>query len=243
MRREESMKKIKLIASLIVVILLAASSVHAQQPFQASAYFSLGFPQSEFRNNVDRIGYSGVGHFAYNFRNSPFLVGVSLGILVYGRETRTEPLSLMVPDVMVNVTTTNNIFLCHFLLRVQPQKGMIRPYLEGLIGFNYLYPDTGVKGRSDIGYETIASSNIHNDLALSYGAGSGLMIQLFSKQRRKKSGSFAMYLDMAVRFFKGGRAEYLIEDSIRLEDDRVVYDVYRSATDLVTGYIGVSFSF
>jgi len=243
MRREQRMRKIKLIASFIMVISLAVSSGYAQQPFQASAYFSLGFPQSEFRNNVDRIGYSGVGHFAYNFRNSPFLVGVSLGILVYGSETRTEPLSLMVPDVMVNVTTTNNIFLCHFLLRVQPQKGMIRPYLDGLVGFNYLYTDTRVKGRSDIGYETIASSNLYNDLVLSYGAGSGLMIQLFSKQGNQKSGPFAMYLDLAVRYLKGGRAEYLIEDSVRLEDDRVVYDVYTSVTDIVTGYIGVSFSF
>jgi len=243
MRREESMKKIKLIASVIMVILLAVSSGYAQQPFQASAYFSLGFPQSEFRNNVDQIGYSGVGFFAYNFRNSPFLVGISLGLLVYGSETRQEPLSLMVPDVMVNVTTTNNIFLCHFLLRVQPQEGMIRPYLDGLIGFNYLYTDTRVKGRNDIGYETIASSNIYNDLALSYGAGSGLMIQLFSKQRSQKSGSFAMYLDMAVRYIKGGKAEYLKEGSIRLENDQVLYDVSRSTTDLFTGYIGVSFSF
>jgi hypothetical protein len=240
---EESMKKIKLIASFIMGILLAVSLGYPQPPFQASAYFSLGFPQSEFRNNVDRIGYSGVGHFAYNFRDSPFLVGVSLGILVYGSETRTEPLSLMVPDVMVNVTTSNNIFLCHFLLRVQPQKGMIRPYLDGLLGFNYLYTDTRVKGRSDIGYETIASSNIHNDLTFSYGAGSGLMVQVFSKQRRKKSGSFAMYLDMAVRYIKGGKAEYLKEGSIRLENDQILYDVSRSTTDLVTGYIGVSFSF
>lgn len=52
-----------------------------------------------------------------------------------------------------------------------------------------------------------------------------------------------MYLDLAVRYLKGGKAEYLIEDSVRLADDRVVYDVYRSATDIVTGYIGVSFSF
>jgi len=237
------MKKIKFISSCIIIALLAVSLGYAQQPFQASAYFSLGFPQSEFRNNVDQIGYSGVGHFAYNFRNSPFLVGISLGILVYGSETRAEPFNTTVPDVMVDVTTTNNIFLCHFLFRVQPSKGKLRPYLDGLIGFNYLFTDTRVHSQKFAEGDPIASSNIYNDIAFSYGAGGGLMIQVFSKKRSKKSGSFAMYVDMAVRYLKGGRAEYLIEDSIRLEDDRVVYDVYRSATDLVTGYIGVSFSF
>jgi hypothetical protein len=48
---------------------------------------------------------------------------------------------------------------------------------------------------------------------------------------------------MAVRYLKGGRAEYLKEGSIRIEGDQVLYDVSRSTTDLVTGYIGVSFSF
>jgi hypothetical protein len=237
------MKKIKFISSCIFIALLAVSLGYAQQPFQASAYFSLGFPQSEFRNNVDQIGYSGVGHFAYNFQNSPFLVGVSLGILVYGSESREEPFSLMVPDVMVNVTTTNNIFLCHFLLRVQPQKGKLRPYLDGLIGFNYLFTDTRVHSQKSAEGDPIASSNIYNDIAFSYGTGGGLMIQVFSKNRNKRKGSFAMYIDMAVRYLKGGRAGYLKEGSIRLENDQVLYDVSRSTTDLVTGYIGVSFSF
>jgi hypothetical protein len=237
------MKIIKFIVCFIFFILFAASLGYAQQPFQASAYFSLGFPQNEFRNNVDQIGYSGIGHFAYNFRNSPFLVGISLGILVYGSETRAEPFNSTVPDVMVDVTTTNNIFLCHFLFRIQPSKGKLRPYLDGLIGFNYLFTDTRVHSQKFAEGDPIASSNIYNDITFSYGAGGGLMVQVFSKKRNKRKGSFAMYVDMAVRYLKGGRAGYLKEGSIRLENDQVLYDVSRSTTDLVTGYIGVSFSF
>lgn len=237
------MKTIEWIAICVLLISLTVSWGYAREPFQASAHFSLGFPQDEFKANVNQVGYSGIGHFAYNLRNSPFLVGVSLGILVYGSQTRQEQLSPMIPEVMVDVTTTNNIFLCHFLLRVQPQKGAVRPYLDGLLGFNYLFTETRIKDSGDIGYETIARSNIYNDLAFSYGVGGGLMVRLFSKQRNSGKGSFAMYIDTAARFLKGGRAEYLIEDSIRLEADQAVYDVHRSSTDLLSGYIGVSFSF
>jgi len=237
------MKRIKLIAYFVFIILFAASAGYAREPFQASANFSLGFPQNEFRNNVDQIGYSGVGHFAYSFRNSPFLVGISLGILVYGSERREEPFGPTIPDVMVDVVTRNNIFLCHFLFRVQPPRGTLRPYLDGLIGFNYLFTDTSVKSQRFDEDNPIASSNMYNDMAFSYGAGGGMMVQVLTKQRASGKGSFVMYIDMAVRYLKGGRAEYLKEDSIRIEGDQVLYDVNRSTTDLVTGYIGVSFSF
>ena len=237
------MKKIKCIAYFVFIILFAASLGCAREPFQASANFSLGFPQNGFRDNVDQIGYSGVGHFAYNFRNSPFLVGISLGILVYGSETREEPFGPTIPDVVVDVVTRNNIFLCHFLFRVQPPKGTVRPYLDGLIGFNYLFTDTSVKSQRFDEDNPIASSNMYNDIAFSYGAGGGMMIQVLSKKRDSRKGSFAMYIDMAVRYLKGGRAEYLKEGSIRIENDQVLYDLSRSTTDLVTGYIRVSFSF
>lgn len=233
------MHKIISFGSVGLMILLFASFVHAQTLFQASANFSLGFPQSEFKDNIDKVGLSGIGHFAYNFPHSPFLVGASFGILVYGSETREEPFSLTIPGVMVNVTTTNMIVMCHFLFRVQPQKGMLRPYFDGLIGFNYLLTDTRIKSR----HYSIASTNIINDLTFSGGAGGGLMIQVYSKKGSKKGRPFVVYVDLGIRYLKGGRAEYLKEGSVRLEDDQVFYDISKSTTDLVTSHIGVAFSF
>ena len=180
------MRRIKLMAYFVFIILFAVSAGYAREPFQASANFSLGFPQNEFRDNVDQIGYSGVGHFAYNFRNSPFLVGISLGILVYGSERREEPFGPTIPDVMVDVVTRNNIFLFHFLFRVQPPKGTLRPYLDGLIGFNYLFTDTSVRSQRFDEDNPIASTNMYNDIAFSYGAGGGMMIQVLSKKRDRR---------------------------------------------------------
>ena len=237
------MKSIKFIVIFVFVILSLVSFGYTHELFQASANFSLGFPQNEFKDNVNQIGFSGVGHFVYNFRNSPFSMGLSLGYLVYGSETREERFSITVPDVLLNVTTTNNIFLCHFLFRVQPPKGRLRPYLDGLIGLNYLYTNTKVLSQRFSEDNPIARTNIYNDLVFSYGAGGGLMIEVLSIKKEKREGFFVMYIDLAARYLKGGRAEYLKKGSIHLENDQVLYDVNRSTTDLVTGYIGVSFSF
>lgn len=233
------MHKVKSFGALGLIILLCGSLGYAQTPFQASANFSLGFPQNEFRDNIDKVGLSGIGHFSYNFPNSPFSIGVSFGVLVYGYEKREEPFSTPIPDVIVNVSTTNAIYMCHFLFRVQTRKGMIRPYLDGLIGFNYLSTDTRVRSR----HYTVARSNIINDLAFSGGAGGGLMIQVYSKKGNKKKRPYGVYIDLGVRYLKGGRAEYLKEGSVRLEDGQILYDASKSTTDLVTGHIGVSFAF
>lgn len=144
------MNRAKSFGAASLIILLFTSLGFAREPFQASIYFNLGFPQNEFGDNVDKVGLSGIGHFAYNMPESPFLFGLSFGVLVYGRDTREEPFSTTIPDVMVDVTATNMIYLCHFFVRVQPQKGKLRPYLDGLIGLNVLSTDTKVKSQSGL---------------------------------------------------------------------------------------------
>jgi len=237
------MMRIKSVVLFIFVLVLLVSFGHAHEKFQGGVNFSLGFPQSEFKDNVDQIGLGGFGHFAYNFRNSPLALGLSLGFLVYGSETREEPLSIAIPEVYVDVTTTNNIFLCHFLVRIQPPVGKFRPYLDGLIGFNNFYTNTRVHSQRSSEDDTIARTNIHNDLAFSYGAGGGLMIEVYSSQKSGEGGPVVLSVDMAIKYLKGGKAEYLKEGSIFLDNDKALYTAECSITDLVTGYVGVSFSF
>ena len=236
------MNKVKSFGAGCLIILLFTSLGSAREPFLASIYFNLGFPQNEFGENVDNVGISGIGHFAYNFPKSPFLVGLSFGVLMYGRNTREEPFSETIPDVMVDVTATNMVYLCHFFIRVQPLKGKLRPYLDGLIGFNVLSTDTKVKSQSWLG-EGVVRSNIHNDLTLSYGGGAGLMIQVFSKARKRNGGLFSVFIDLGARYLSGAKAEYLTEGSILVEGGQVIYDVTKSRTDLITTHIGVTFTF
>lgn len=236
------MKRIKYFGVICLAVLFFASSGEAQQSFQGSLNFCLGFPQGEFRNNVDSIGYGGTGHFAYNFPRSSIFVGASFGVLVYGSERRTESFSTQTLDFDVDEVTANMIFMCHFLLRIQPQKGIIRPYLDGLIGFNYLSTTTSVKSYRYGEMHNIASSNILNDLVLSWGTGGGVMIQVYSKKRKKRN-PFVIYIDLGAHYLWSKEAEYMKEGSIHLENDQVLYDIYKSTTDLLTGHIGVTFAF
>ncbi|MBI3111765.1 MAG: hypothetical protein HYZ01_09345 [Ignavibacteriales bacterium] len=50
-------------------------------------------------------------------------------------------------------------------------------------------------------------------------------------------------IDLRLRYLSGGDAQYLKEGSIRRENGRVVYDIKRSKTDLLSLQISVSVTF
>jgi len=235
------MIKLRLIGTVSLALLYFTWVGHTATNFQAGINFNLGFPQNGFKENVDKTGFGGSLHFAYKLPKTPIYVGASIGFIVYGRETREVPFSETIPDVMVNVTNTNNILNCHFIFRLQPLKGTLSPYLDGLIGFNYLWTETSVRSHGFLSSSAIGYTQ-HDDLAFSYGAGGGLMIRVYSKEKKGK-GPFSVYIELAARYLKGGRAEYLKEESFRQENGIIEYDVSKSNTDLVTAHIGVSFTF
>jgi hypothetical protein len=241
--KEERMVKVcKKCAFLVLVFLFLTSLAYSMERFQATISFNPGFPVNEFRENVSKAGLGGSGDFIYKLRGSPFSVGVSFGLMVYGSETRQEWFSSEIPEVLVDVTTRNSILMCHLFLRFQSPKGKIRPYLDGLVGFNYLWTETGVFDRDGFRRE-IASDVNFSDWTWSFGIGGGLMVPLYEKKRAKKSGPFAIFLDLGARYLKGGRAEYLKEGSIIQENERVIYDVSESLTDLIAIRAGLSFAF
>ena len=236
------MKVSRTIGTLALIFLIGLSSGYAQSPFQAGVNFTLAYPLAGFNKNVDGIGLGGTGYFVYKIPRSPLSIGASLGLIVYGSETREEPFSLTVTDVIVDVTTRNYIFQGHFLIRLQPQQGMLRPYLDGLFGFNHIWTQTGVYDQNSYDDE-IASSVILSDTVLSYGAGGGLMFRALSIRDSRKKRPFEMYIDMGVRYLKGGKAEYLAESSILLENGDVEYIVNESFTDIMSFHFGLVFVF
>ncbi len=244
-----SVFKVQTIVKVAVLVALALniSPLHAKTPKHlprlcAGAHFMLGFPQGEFKDNLDRIGGGLSAEFLGSLHPTPFKIGASVGFLIYGSETRTEPFSTTIPDVTVDVTTSNNILLVHFLLRAQPAKGVVRPYVDGLLGFNYLFTETKIESR----LQEVAASTNFDDFAFSYGGGGGIMIQVYDGTKKKKTEKFhlaAVLIDARVRYLKGSEAEYLKEGSIRREDTEVIYDVIKSNTDLMTVQIGAMLEF
>ena len=210
-------------------------SAACAQDFQAGVNFLTVVPRGEFKDNVRNNGYGVGGQFLVRVKQSPILVGADLGGVIYGSETRRERLLPDVPDVRVNVTTSNNIFLMHLLVRAEPRQGVVRPYADGLIGFKYLFTRTSIDLDSQ---DNNPSETNLSDSTLSYGFGGGVHVRLNPHPRRLE-----VLLDAGVRYLRGSRAEYLREGSIRRDNGGVFFDILRSRTDAVTAQVGITFQF
>ncbi len=207
---------------------------------QAGLHFMVGIPQGDFADNVDNPGFGLSGQIGYAPQANPYFVGVEVGYMIYGDNTRTVPFSSTIPDVIVDVNTTNNILTAHALLRLQSNVGTLRPYAEGAFGLNYLFTRTTIQNRGFLNAE-VASTTNQDDAALSYGGGGGVMLRVHESTKLGRTKE--VLIDLRLRYLAGSEAEYLNEGSIRQENGRIVYDVRRSKTDLFTIQVGAIFRF
>jgi len=232
------------IALILLALWLAlAASPALAQDFDIGGDFLIALPQNEFRDKIDEVGYGVSGHFGFFIGHSPIMIGVDFGYLNYGSEKRHEPFSETIPDVTVDVRTTNNILMLHGFVRLQQQEGVVRPYVEGLWGFKYLFTRTSVS--DDSFGEPIASSTNFDDLAGSWGIGTGIDIRLWKQRQPHVRGSlFDLSLNVSARYLWGSEAEYLKKGSIRRDPDgRVTYLVLRSTTDMLIPQVGIRMRF
>ncbi|MFC2157938.1 hypothetical protein ACFLT9_08890 [Acidobacteriota bacterium] len=232
------MKRFVLVSVLLMFVFVSLGT--AQSKFQVGVNFVPMFPQGGFKDQIDGMGWGGALNFTYRIPRSILSVGASLGYYIYGYRSRFEPLSMTIPDVLVKVSTTNAVVTGHVFIRLQPLRGSLQPYLDGLVGFQHLTTDTRIHLENDYddGYP---SSNHWRDTVLSYGLGGGLMI-LLTRQSQNRS-RFSVSLDMGFRYLMGGSAEYLTKDAIEVIGDEVFYYVSESRTDIATARFGVIFSF
>ena len=237
-------KKIGFIACAIAIFFIS-QMVSAQTSFQGGINGLLGFPQGKFKDNAADLG-GGIGlEFLYSPATSSFGIGAAFGFIVYGSETNRELVQTSGHDFHVDVSTTNAIIQGHILVRVQNKQGSVRPYLDGLLGFNHLTTDTRIKDPDE--WDDSIDDNDQHDTAFSYGGGAGIMIKVYEK--KKPSGSakpkfLKLYIDAKVRYISGGEAEYLRKGSIsRDENNKIVYDKKESKTDIILAQVGVNIDF
>jgi len=230
---------------LVMAFLLSASAMAAsnQGRFQLGISFEPFFPQGEFRDILDRIGWGGSLDAFYRIPNSDLMLGTSLAYYVYGRETRWEPFNVYIPDVLVKVSTINAAARAHLLLRLQPTLRSMKPYVEGLMGLQHLTTDTRVYDDYDFDDDRIASTNQMRSTALSFGLGGGLVLDLVRFLGPDKKRRSSIMLDIGIRYIQGGTADYLTPGDIEITGDTVTYIISRSRTDMLTPRIGLSFAF
>ncbi len=238
--------KTKIAALLILCIALTTFSAEkAAVRGHGGFRFLVGVPQGEFRDHLDNLGFG----LDFNIGAMPskyFTAGGALGFMIYGSETRREPFSMTIPDVTVEVTRTNNFMFGHLYAQAIGDLNIVKPYIEGRLGFNYLWTETRI---SDIqgSDEDIASSTNFSDLTWSYGGGGGIMIKVWEETRKSelknRSRGERVYIDLKGIFTRGGNAEYLKEGSMEIIDGRVVFYPDESPTDLLAISVGVAVDF
>jgi hypothetical protein len=230
---------------------------------QAAAQGPAASPPGKWQIGVDGLGAVAVGDFAANIegaggvavyadtalKESVFSLGGELGWMTYGDTSRTVPLGALipeVPDASVDVASTNQMLLLHGRLRAQRQRGRWRPYADGQLGFTTIYTTTTVEGAfactvvpdSDFGgsyrcsKKNLADTTNSRDFVLSYGGSVGVMRGLGSSRAAK--------LDLALRYHRGGEAQYLTEGGIRMIGEGQPPEFSRSRTDMVIFYIGIA---
>lgn len=245
------MKYKGILISVIIIGLLGFTNLKAQE-IQFGLDFQTGVPQGEFSEQLDdRLGFGVGGMFGYRISNTPVMLGVDMGFMNFGTETRREAWSTTIPDATVNVENSYNLFHGDLLLRLIPPETTVRPYLEGLFGFNHFFTQTKIRDRgSSDPDDTIASDTNFKDTALSYGFGGGLQFRIYSGEGTSSNNNngdgvsmpYRIYIHLSGRYMIGREAEYLREGSIIRENGQVSYDVMQSNTNLLHFKLGISVS-
>jgi hypothetical protein len=229
----------------LLIILLSCLSLPAHaQNWQAGGHLVAAFPQGAFKDRVGRAGAGISGLLGYLPDQQPFLLGIRIGLLNYGSQTWTTTGN----RGSLEINSANNIMLLHAVGRLQSDDGMFRPYLEGLLGLNWLLTTSSFQTPSESYGEVETQTEIEfDDTAFSYGGGGGLMFLLSRSPKGETEGAEEGYtellIDVGVQYLAGTRSQYLRQGSIQTSAGTTTYTPLESDTDLLIVQIGVLYRF
>tara|TARA_Y100001935_G_scaffold217449_1_gene189695 strand:+ start:141986 stop:142678 length:693 start_codon:yes stop_codon:yes gene_type:complete len=222
-----------------IIGIIGSTVIHAQS-FNFDIAFAVGAPQGSFQQTLDRNSFGLDGAFTYQIADLPVQIGAGLVYQNFGWKERYEYLSPNIPEVDVRVRTTNNMVTPHLILRFEPTRGAVRPFVEGTWGFNYLYTETSVLDEWED--EEIFSTINYDYFTSNIGIGGGMKFNLW-EGFDEDGDYFKLSLIVKARYMIGGEALYMKEGDLVNTGDGVEYNISRSRTDLNTFNIGFMFSF
>jgi hypothetical protein len=217
----------KFFLTLLSITFLSVAILHAQTHFTAG--LAIAVPAGEFRENTDATGVGFNAGFYVPFAPKvPVFFGLNFNYAVLGRndqlineniEVKAGNTILSTIPISLRSITNNNVITTHAVLRAKAPLPFVQPYVEGLVGFNYLWTRTKITDETPNRILTGGNSSTNNEsnvinaktqsssFALSYGVGGGVMI---------KKGQIG--LDLRVDYILGNRAEYYEKSQIQTWD-------------------------
>ena len=212
-------------------LLAAAAAADAQMPvlppIGGGARLIAAQPIGEFKSYVQN-GWGIGGDFRwFPGRQEAFALRADGGFLIYGRKTTRECFGTGC-RILIDITTSNNIFSGLAGPELQLPSGPIRPYVNAMAGWTAFWTQSSADGQNsnDNAFET---TNLVDHLFTS-AVGGGFRIPVGSRVK----------LDFNARRNFNGRARYLTRDSFG-DGSITTPTVRESEVNMWTYSLGVSF--
>lgn len=218
-------------AFVLAALLPLATPAHAER-WIAGGHLLYAQPRGSFAAVVDQ-GFGIQGYGVFNV-DPVGIFGIRLdgGIINYGNEESTVPLSNTVQRVLVKVSTSNNIAMLGIGPQLTVPRGPVRPYVYATFGLGYFFTESSVKG-NDSSNQPFASSTNFDDTTPAMTAGGGLIIPLVR----------TVALDVGAEYRRHRQARYLSEGDIADNPGGgVTLNVRESDADLLVYRLGVTFT-
>ncbi len=228
--------------SLVVILLVGGTrAAEAQRPrgplfptrFTIAGDLLVAQPKGEFGSNIDQ-GYGANIVFMYKLDQAGvFSLRADFGGMQYGSETKRVPFTPYTGRVLLDVTTSNDVFWG----AVGPQmqlltKGPVRPYVNAAVGFQGFVTQSALSGSNESW--DYASTTNQDDVTFAYIVGGGVYIPLGKR-------STAASLNIGARYHFGGTASYLREGDITDNaNGTITLNPRTSKTDVILWQVGVS---
>jgi hypothetical protein len=220
----------------LLALLASGPAALAQLPrFQSTIGGDIGIsvPNGEFADTWGHNMFTVGGHTAWPMGVLPFQAGFAFGYSQMGREAATVP----VQDPALTATEGHlavraKVFNYLPLVRLNPLRGKVRPYVDGLMGLRQF---TTVSTLTVDGLEEpLSTVREANDLAFTTGWAAGIMVTW---------GGIG-YVEARVERLNGGHASYVDPASITLDPaGNVGFGTLESNTDVVNVLVGIGLRF
>ena len=234
---------------LALIVLPASAIAQPEGANQVTAALAISTPRGEFDDNTD-TGFGFEGAYVRSITGNRVVgFGLAGSFLSYGSTTRRAPLSNTIPDITVDVETSNNTVFVLGLFEVRVP-GRFQPYLQATAGGGFFYTTTSLEDTRT--NEVIVSDTNQSDATWVWGGGGGLRVRVWEARpdpereaARPGASRSRVYVDAGVRYLKGNEVEYLKEGSLVTDDGEFDIDprLARSEIELVRYQVGVTVTF
>lgn len=222
-----------------------APPAHAQH--EGTMGLAISIPRGELDENTD-TGFGFAGSYTYALTDNRAVgLGGSISFLTYGSTERRVPLSPTIPNIRVDVETSNNMGFLQGMLQIKAPTGGVKPYGQLTGGLAWFSTTTTLRDtRFD---REILSDTNQSDATWVVGAGGGLQVRVWTGQAAPTQGNepprppARAYVDVGARYLRGGEVEYLKEGSLLTDEGQVRIDPVLSDIELTQITLGVTVEF